>query len=403
MKCHFHTEDRILLQDPPATKEFEPLPRPSTPPTAALQLMPPGNSTPSSSKGAGGVCEESPLKGYRRVLARNGGRWVLQFVSPEGLRFDSQESLATHVCGQRPDIDLRDWDKLDLHFLRQHHHTSSEENCRRAKVQFTFCSMRQNIFDLRHPKKRKKVAASGRDNRRNSTAASWVPHQLPTVPVENVPEPLDTIRDISTIHTESSAKDTPAVKKSNTAERTESCDESLLLCSSRSIPEQTGDLPHQGLDTADLEEETAVVDKPLSFVEEFNSTIDQVATTPQRLHEERPLSAMTSRSSLSSSRCELLNEDDEIQLKVPVQECNVAVTDLFTSRLDMLRCVGCSGLHSAALGDRVTIDLKDQTILLVCRECSWWSCRKITTRHRHETSSSENLVTGCVQHDQPAS
>ena len=65
------------------------------------------------------ICEESPLKGYRRVLARNhGGRWVLQFVSPEGLRFESQESLATHVCEKRPDIDLSDWGKLDLHFLR---------------------------------------------------------------------------------------------------------------------------------------------------------------------------------------------------------------------------------------------------------------------------------------------
>ena len=53
------------------------------------------------------------------------------------------------------------------------------------------------------------------------------------------------------------------------------------------------------------------------------------------------------RTSMSSSRCELLNEDDKIQLKVPVAECNVAVTDLFSGAtgLEELSYVGCSGLH----------------------------------------------------------
>ena len=36
-----------------------------------------------------------------------------------------------------------------------------------------------------------------------------------------------------------------------------------------------------------------------------------------------------SRSSGAGSRCELLNEDDEIQLKVPVQDCAVRVWDVF--------------------------------------------------------------------------
>ena len=166
------------------------------------------------------ICEESPLKGYRRVLARNhGGRWVLQFVSPEGLRFESQESLASHVCEKRPDIDLSDWEKLDLHFLRHsdggreiEEGGAGQQLPRPAahKVQFTFCNMRQNIFDLRFPKKRRKGGQNKSPASRRNSIASWVPQNPPppavtslvappppALPVENVSEPLDTIQDIS--------------------------------------------------------------------------------------------------------------------------------------------------------------------------------------------------------------
>ena len=73
--------------------------------------------------------------------------------------------------------------------------------------------------------------------------------------------------------------------------------------------------------------------------------------------EERPQSALTSRSmsgssARSGSRCELLNEDEEIQLKVPVQDCAVRVWDVFGGHtFGQLRCVGCSEPHSA-LDDR---------------------------------------------------
>ena len=285
------------------------------------------------------VCEESPLKGYRRVLARNGGRWVLQFVSPEGLRFESQDELASYVCQKRPDIDPGDWKKLDLHFLR--HSTDERPVQAQRKVQFSFCNMRQNIFDLK-----RKRGGKRKDFRRNSIAVipapPPIPSSLPEVPQVH-PESQQSIN----IQTESSAK---IAEPQSVVQRAESCDDSLLLQNCHET-ELKGALSTQPtlVEASEPPEDESITKQPES----------EHPPTPSPL---------------------ILHEDEELVVISKDRDCQVQMLDMFaTTPLSSFECSGCNGKYCGR-NDSFTIDLKLQTLSVVCGNCLWWTQRKITTR-----------------------
>ena len=95
---------------------------------------------------------ESPTKGWRRLLVKSTSTWSFHFVSPDGTRFESHEELTEHLKAKS-----EKFAESDLDFLRR-------ERDLKVVVPVTFCNMRQNIFDIRKKRGRKK----SRDTRRNS-------------------------------------------------------------------------------------------------------------------------------------------------------------------------------------------------------------------------------------------
>ena len=93
--------------------------------------------------------------------------------------------------------------------------------------------------------------------------------------------------------------------------------------------------------------------------------------TCSRTESETETKTETETESKTETKTEETQKEKQTALFVPLQ-------DVFQNTpLSSFTCTGCSKSYS--IKDSFSLDLKCQTMLILCSQCSWWTRRKIAT------------------------
>ena len=93
--------------------------------------------------------------------------------------------------------------------------------------------------------------------------------------------------------------------------------------------------------------------------------------TCSRTESETETETKTETESKTETKTEETQKQKQTALFVPLQ-------DVFQNTpLSSFSCTGCSKSYS--IKDSFSLDLKCQTMLILCSQCSWWTRRKIAT------------------------
>lgn len=237
----------------------------------------------------------------------------MALLTPQLKESSEQEKVVTSMT---PEPDLHH--DHDLIMLEPYHP--------RKTVPFTFCNMRQNIFDLKKKRGRK-------NNGGIQKKPSCLKLEQPQIPSETA---------INT-HYE---KPCPLRKRKNLTTMTD-----LEFCSKS---------PKNNDDDLDFEDEIVIDDDEEESSDEFNDSKEIVEDVVDGL--------------LSSIF------EPPPSKKIEKLKSLVPLTDLFQKTpLSSFSCFGCSKLYTNQ--DTYCVDLKCQTLLLTCSQCHWWTNRRVQFSH----------------------
>ncbi len=295
----------------------------------------------------------SPTKGWRRLLVNDKDSWSFHFVAPDGTRFESHEQLAKHLR-ETTSKDVKD---SDLHFLKNKEEAEAKL---KVVVSVTFCNMRQNIFDIRRKRGRKR----SRDVRPGIKAKR-----------QKLQEPLhvDCSKSTSILH---SILTSPLKKDKNcsisTATTTDDVspkfDDPLRLHFEEPDDDEPLIKSHEGL---------------LAMKRRRSSSVDLL-----EIPQERPPTLESAENDCEDEIASCIYDEADFEpppLVVMGKKCSIRVTDIFRKTpLDSFICYGCSRPYDN--DNDFTVDLRGQTIWIVCAHCEWWTCRKIKTHPNLEDS-----------------
>jgi len=224
-----------------------------------------------------------------------------------------------------------------------------EEKLVMKTVPFTFCNMRQNIFDLKRKRGRKlskPPISNSISSQANSQISDKTNFELPTF---EKPCPLRKRKKIPPHEEENSEENfQPLVLK------IKKIDSDFYRASS---PNPVTDLDYESSDNENLhlqidDEEDSSVD----ISDPFNDSKEIVEDVVDNLLSEIIAKSRLNRRSKKSS---------------------VPLLDLFSrTPLNSFHCLGCSKSYQADQ-DTFCVDLKCQTMLLTCGQCRWWTNRRV--------------------------
>ena len=214
----------------------------------------------------------------------------------------------------------------------------------RKSVPFTFCNMRQNIFDLKKKRGRKKMVPGGHLANRNFIQTS-TPNADLTAMFEK-----------------------PCPLRKRKTPRSESLDVELLSSKSNSKilkiqqPRRHSEIP---LKQPDLEFEDEII---------YSDTEDMHLELESSNSEDEHEDLIDSKELVESVVDNLLSSVVNSSVKDPYQDFSVPIMDLFKTPLNTFECSSCAKSYN--FQDSFSFNLKCQTMLITCSQCSWWTQRR---------------------------
>ena len=268
----------------------------------------------------------------------------------------------------------------------------------RKKVPFTFCNMRQNIFDI----KKKRGRKSNKELQKNNPLPNTTPKlHSEYIPITSTPQENTITKQTNANITATTASVNPfttygSIRKRKISNRAESIDDPYNLSSKRlklESPVEENCIPRRRRASAHpelkLEDRLAIYDFEDEIVSHsYHSSDSDDSDLHLQIDDEEDDEQQNDHDDKIDSKNEAM--DNDIDSKELVQslissilkrtfqtvDLSVPLIDMFQKTpLNVFKCNGCTKSYSYQ--DSICVDLKCQTMHVTCSQCSWWTYRQI--------------------------